>query len=160
MLPARSWIDPTQEDLKSPPIEQGTNLPVEKPNEIVPFKQRVRRPSSYFDYELTSGSGKYLIGQGQQVWDEESMKAEVQPFMNKLGSGLVSRSASLIPKIGENIGHIAGAIGYGMDYINDPNIADPNQIWDNALINTMSKADQSYRDALPIYKSYAARNGN
>ena len=160
MISNRNWVDPDAQDIESPIIEQGTGLPVEKPLPIKLFKQREQRPGSYFNMDTSVGKAKYLIGQGVPVWDEESMKAEVQPFFNKFGSGLVSRGTSLIPKFAQNVGHIAGAVSYGMDYLDDPETADPNVIWDNAFVNTMSKMDSGLRESLPINKSYSARNGN
>ena len=47
-----------------------------------------------------------------------------------------------------------------MDYMKDPETADPNIIWDNAFSNAMANMDESLREALPIYKSYAGREGN
>ncbi|KKP51337.1 MAG: hypothetical protein UR43_C0023G0002 [candidate division TM6 bacterium GW2011_GWF2_33_332] len=141
MISNRNWVDPDAQDIESPIIEQGTGLPVEKPLPIKLFKQREQRPGSYFNMDTSVGKAKYLIGQGVPVWDEESMKAEVQPFFNKFGSGLVSRGTSLIPKFAQNVGHIAGAVSYGMDYLDDPETADPNVIWDNAFVNTMSKME-------------------
>ena len=154
----RSWTDLSLPVLDTPQLDNN-NLPVETTPTIDPSKFNL--PGN-FDYNFQTMNTPYrrLEGQGQPIWDEESMAAAVQPFAAKIGSGLVSRGASLIPKFGQNIGHIAGAVQYGMDYLSDPATADPNQIWNNGFVNTMSKMDQALRDALPIYKSHYGREGN
>jgi hypothetical protein len=174
MVAKRTWIDFSNPVIDVPQLD-SSNLPVidhsEDPVPVlkdrpipevpIPTEKPYQFPMNWNNqYQEASLKTKKLIGQGQPVWDEESMAAEVQPLAGKFASGLISRGSSLIPKIGENIGHIAGAVGYGMDYITDPATADPNQIWDNSLVNASVKMDKDLRESLPIFKSHLGREGN
>jgi len=58
----------------------------------------------------TKESGKFLTGQAMPYESEEYMKGEVQSSFSKFTRGLVSRGASIVPKIGQGVGHVGGAL--------------------------------------------------
>jgi hypothetical protein len=158
----RTWLDATSNSYIIPELDED-NLPVEESSTSISdpnFKIKKSSYPDYFNIKPLTGNIEYLKGTGEPVYDQESMQAASQSTLAKYTRGLVSRGASIAPKIGGFIGHIGGAISYGADYLIDPESADPNIIWDNAITRTMSSLDEGLRNQLPIYKSFVGRNGS
>lgn len=78
-----------------------------------------------FDRNLTEGT------------DQQEMRGQLQPGIEKLARGFLGRGASVLPKFIQGMGHVGGlAIG---------------QPFDNALVREMSEMDESFRkDVLGI----------
>jgi hypothetical protein len=159
MANKRTWVGFDEDSFTTPELD-SSNLPVKEQPKIDSDIMKDTTGDGYFRFEPWRTPYKKLVGQGQPVWDEQSMSAAAQPFFGKFTSGLVSRGASLVPKVGQNIGHIGGAISFGVDYLSDPETADPSVIWDNGFVNAMSKADEGLREKFPIYRTWQGRNGN
>ena len=66
---------------------------------------------------------------------QEYNRGTNQGALNKFGSGLVSRASSVIPKIGQGLGHTAGAIWEIAEASADPSsVYDISKIWDNMVV--------------------------
>jgi len=74
-----------------------------------------------------------------------------------LGKGLLSRGASIIPKIAQGFGHVGGGIVDILD--GDAFKGKWNYAVDNFFVNAMSNADEGLREALPIYADSDYFNG-
>lgn len=77
-----------------------------------------------------------------QAWNRSAN----QSGWEQLGYGLVSRSLSIIPKIGAGF----GAIGGGVDALIKQDIT---KIWDNPVMEWFNSLDESLKENLPVYSS-------
>jgi hypothetical protein len=104
---------------------------------------------------------RFLKGQAQPYESEEYMKGAVQSSFGKFANGLTSRALSVVPKALQTVGHVGAATAYGIQYLQDPDNADPNIIWDNAVVNLMEKVDREVlQEGIPVHtrKKYAEGN--
>ena len=97
---------------------------------------------------------------------QEYNRAQNQGWLNKVGSGLISRGSSIVPKIGQGIGHVGGFVyeaanAYASAKTGDIQSAmDISGIWDNFVVDIMSKADDKLREELPVFGSEKYYEGN
>lgn len=81
-------------------------------------------------------------------YDQNFNRAANQPWLETWGHGLISRTASILPKVGQGFASILGAgqaLGSG----------DLSDIWDNSLMRMFDDMDESLKQAFPVYKSRA-----
>lgn len=74
-----------------------------------------------------------------QIWN----RAANQSGLGQLGYGLLSRGLSIVPKIGNGLGSLYGALT--MDELSD--------IWSNPINDMFNGLDESLREAFPVYRS-------
>jgi len=108
----------------------------------------------------TEESGKFLTGQAMPYESEEYMKGEVQSGWSKFSRGLVSRGASIVPKMAGMIGHAAGALWFAHELGTPGMIKDPSIIWDNLLADGARVADEQLREQFPIHGKKEYYKGN
>ena len=84
---------------------------IDEPN-YEPYSYTVRgsQPHQYEEIKrdifLTSRYDKNLSPYEVQEYN----RAQNQGWLNKVGSGLISRGSSIVPKIGQGIGHVGGFV--------------------------------------------------
>ena len=170
--PTRAWQE-ISGSITVPELDEN-NLPVEEiditslafqdilPN-LYPDATGAAMPVTdrYGENISTEPYDKFSAGAPMPFYSDEYMKGENQTNFGKFVNGLASRSLSIIPKIGQSTAHVAGTIGYAMQYLQDPETADPSIIWDNAVANLMQEIDRDFLPELfPIHsrKKYAEGN--
>lgn len=102
-------------------------------------------PNRKVNVDLQSYSNKYDEGFRPQYIQEHN-RASNQSGLGQLGYGLLSRSLSIVPKIGNGIGSLYG-VGSA---INSNNVAD---IWDNPVNEFFYSLDEGLKEIFPVYQS-------
>lgn len=106
----------------------------------------------YTDYISKNG----FRGNKQQINDQ---RAENQGAFEAFGRGLISRSLSIIPKVGQGIGHFTGFLEDAGTSIVDGELQF-KKTYDNAMVEAFSKMDEELRQWLPIYATRDYTEGN
>jgi hypothetical protein len=104
--------------------------------------------SARLDVPLQYYSNKYdeYYRQGyNQVWNRSSN----QSWGEQLGYGLISRTLSIIPKLGAGFSSVSGALGKAVGGGN------PADIWDNPVNDWFNNIDESLKEIFPVYSSRA-----
>jgi hypothetical protein len=79
-------------------------------------------------------------------YNQEENRAENQSFWDAAGSGLLSRSLSIIPKVVGGFGSVLSIPKAIADQ-------DLSPLWDNSITKWGQEADEKLRDVLPTYSS-------
>jgi hypothetical protein len=84
--------------------------------------------------------------------NQEYNRSENQSTINKIYNGLVSRTASIAPKVVGGLGSVIYGVGsvFGGDVQN---------IWDNPITTLANNADESLNEMFPVFKSKAYSEG-
>lgn len=92
--------------------------------------------------------------------DQSTNRGDMQPAVNKWFNGLLSRTASIVPKVGQGLGHVIGAGDWLVSGLASGGDFDIAKITDNDLSNFFADMDESLRERLPVHKGSQYANGN
>jgi hypothetical protein len=97
--------------------------------------------------------------QQEDLYEKNLQSGFYGGLLKPLGKGIVSRGASIVPKIIQNAGHVGGwALDMGLIATG---VQDKlNFAFDNAIVNVASQADEGLRKLFPIYADAKYYNGN
>lgn len=105
----------------------------------------------HVDYGYTFSGNDYMNEYDKFLYSDEMHqgynRSANQSGLGQIWNGLVSRSASILPKIGAGVGSVYGAATAAltdkeMDYI-----------WTNPFTVAMNEADEALKEWAPVYKS-------
>lgn len=118
-------------------------------NTSTPFLPETGSPSISLKYAYDPSYDKNLRPEYNQEWH----RADNQAWYEQVYKGFLSRGLSVGTKIGQSIGALTGIV---------PAIADGNigKIWDNPVFNLFQEADDSLREAFPVYQSKEYQQGD
>lgn len=102
-------------------------------------------PNRKVNVDLQSYSNSYDAHYRPQYIQEHN-RASNQSGLGQLGYGLLSRTLSIIPKLGNGVGSIVGLGKYAAS----GNISD---IWDNPMNDFFNSMDESLKRTFPVYQS-------
>lgn len=102
-------------------------------------------PNRQLNVNLSSYSNKYDEN-FRPDYTQEYHRASNQSGLEQLGYGLLSRTLSIVPKIGNGLGALYGATFEG-------GYNDVNKIWDNPLNEFFNGLDESLKETFPVYQS-------
>lgn len=117
----------------------------EKKNNIFGDLQPIRGREGR-DYTLTTPLQQYSGEKDayyRPEYNQEWNRASNQGWADQLANGLISRGLSIIPKIGNGIGPLYGAIAG--DELED--------VWNNSINEAFNNMDEGLRETFPVYRS-------
>ena len=126
------------------PLPQDSQHQVNLSSNLVPLND------SLPNYEKSIGNTVWLTDEGPDQLDD--YRAINTPWYKNFGNGLASRTLSIIPKIGQTVGAMAGLTKYTADLLgvtgDEHNF---ETVYNNSISKAMSDMDQSLRDEFPVY---------
>ena len=106
---------------------------------------------NYTDYISKDG----FRGDASQI---DYMRANNQGWGEQLVRGFISRGLSIIPKVGQGLGHFGGLVYDGVSMLGGDGQFE--KTYDNAFVDAMSKMDEDLRKWLPVYATQDYTEGN
>lgn len=122
---------------------------------------RIINPASIdkFDDPILGYNPKLSDIQQEDLYERNLQSGFYGGLIKPLTKGIISRGASIVPKIIQNAGHVGGwALDMGLI---GAGVQDKlNFAFDNAIVNVASQADEGLRKMFPIYADEKYYNGN
>ena len=117
------------------------------PSNLVPIND------TFQNYEKTIGNDIWLTDTGADQLDD--MRAANTPWYKNFANGAASRLISVIPKIGQTVGAVAGLTKYTADLLgvtgDEHNF---ETVYNNQIMKTMSEMDDNLKEQFPVYASH------
>lgn len=117
--------------------------------------------------------GKYDTGLSPALYEsgyernpvlaQQYLRASNQSGGKQLWNGFWSRTASIVPKVGQGIGHV---LGFGSSVLKgginswDPSDWKVEDMYDNAIVKAFQDLDEGIKETIPVYQSKAYTEGN
>lgn len=146
-------VDNVGSVLDSIPTVAPVNTKLKNDNAQKAWQESINNKENSSDY--LSGRGVGVPGFGESKYDKDitsisqlqnlpKYRSESQPFSSALLNGVASRALAVIPKAGAALSYTTGAIGSLIT-------GDINTMINSDFANSMEKADEVLREALPVY---------